>query len=282
MTSRILRGFGTTLVTVAAFTAPARAVPRKCQQAIAKESSKFVQARAQALQKCEDQKVKAKLPATTDCTTEPETASAIQKATDKLASNVAKQCGGADKSCSSGSDDEPLGSIGWGGTSACPDFESSGCTNAIGHCGDIAECLLCIGEAAVDQGLDLYYGQLDDGEFGEKSALNKCQRAIGKETTKFLQAKSKALQKCWDARLKTKHSNECPDPGDGKARRDRVRHDLPGRDRAGSDVVVWRRGHDARGADRLRRLRHRFQGRLPGSPRRAGVCDLPGRVQPGR
>ena len=49
-------------------------------------------------------------------------------------------------------------------------------------------------------------------------ALNKCQQEIGKVADKFLRAKSKALQKCWDQRLKGLHAANCPDPGlgDGK------------------------------------------------------------------
>jgi len=54
-------------------------------------------------------------------------------------------------------------------------------------------------------------------QFGTASPLNSCQRAIGSAPTQFVESKSKALQKCWDARLKGLHSNSCPTPGDGIA-----------------------------------------------------------------
>jgi hypothetical protein len=190
----------------------------KCQQAIVKESAKLIQTKAKALQKCEDGRVKGKLPASTDCVAEPKTALVIQKAGDKLAGALGKKCGGADKTCGTGGDDDPLGSIGWGSTPACPDFGSAGCTDAIADCGDVAACLSCASGAAAIAAVGVDYDDLVPAAFGTKSTLNKCQRAVGKEATKFLQARSKALQKCWDARLKGKHANPCPDPGDGKAR----------------------------------------------------------------
>ncbi|HJQ83812.1 MAG TPA: hypothetical protein VKA21_07045, partial [Candidatus Binatia bacterium] len=69
----------------------------------------------------------------------------------------------------------------------------------------------------VRQAMTLYYGALDQSQFGTASGISRCQRTIGKETTRFLAAKSKALAKCWDARLKGKHTNACPTPGDGRA-----------------------------------------------------------------
>jgi len=74
-----------------------------------------------------------------------------------------------------------------------------------------------VGEKAVDQAIALYYAALASAEFGENSALNKCQRTIGKATQVFLKAKSKALQKCSENRLKGQHENACLSPGDGKA-----------------------------------------------------------------
>ena len=58
-----------------------------------------------------------------------------------------------------------------------------------------------------------------DGPAPAAPAIAICRRAIGKEATRFLVAKSKALRTCWDARLRGVHQNPCPDPGDGKATR---------------------------------------------------------------
>ena len=207
------------LAAAVVFVAPtgALAVPVKCQQAIAKASAKYAQGRAKVLGRCEDLKAKGALSASTVCETEPTTMLLLGKLPTKLASSIAKQCGGGDKTCGTGGDDDPLASIGWAGVPFCPDFESQGCNNAINHCGDIVTCLQCVADVAVDQAVALYYASLNQAEFGSNSAVNKCQQAIGKSTVKFLRAKSKALQKCWDARMKAKHSNLCPVPGDGKA-----------------------------------------------------------------
>jgi hypothetical protein len=189
--------------------------PTKCKQGIAKASAKYVQGRSKALQKCEDSKTKGKLPAGQVCTTETKTQMSLSKLDTKLHSDVAKVCGGTDKICGTPDGDDSMASIGW--PAACPDFESSSCNNLISNCNDVSDCLECINDVAVDQAIALYYASLQQGQFGTNSVTNKCQQAIGKATAKFLQAKSKALQKCWDARLKGLHNNACPVPGDGKA-----------------------------------------------------------------
>ena len=65
--------------------------------------------------------------------------------------------------------------------------------------------------------MTLYYDDLVPGTQADP-ALNKCQVTIGKANTSFLISKSKALRKCWDARLTGKHSGDCfsPSAGDGK------------------------------------------------------------------
>jgi hypothetical protein len=203
-------------VLVLAAASSAFADPVKCQRTIADASGKFQKDKSSALQKCEDKKAAGKLPPSTVCLSDEKTAQDIQKAATKLEASIAKDCGGKDKTCGT-SDDDSLASIGWGGVTTCPNFENGSCNGPINDCGDIAACIACIDEAAVDQAIDLYYGDLDESQFGSNSQVNKCQRAIGKETTKFLQAKSKALTKCWDERIKGKHNNPCPSPGDNKA-----------------------------------------------------------------
>jgi hypothetical protein len=66
-----------------------------------------------------------------------------------------RRCG---QVCGSGSD-ETLASIGWN-VGTCPNFESGACTNSISHCGDVATCPACVGNAAVDQAIGLYYDHL--------------------------------------------------------------------------------------------------------------------------
>jgi hypothetical protein len=179
--------------------------PIKCQREIAKDFSKYVQAKTKALQKCNEAVAKDKIPG--PCPDTP-ASDKIAKADSKLRAGIAKKCGGSNKSCLDG-DAVPLASIGW--PAACPNFEGGTCTNAISNCDDISDCLLCIGEAAVDQAISLYYDDLETGEFGTNSDLNKCQVAIGKNTAKFLQSKNKALQKCEDGILKGTVVGPCPD-----------------------------------------------------------------------
>ena len=57
----------------------------------------------------------------------------------------------------------------------------------------------------------LYYDAMVDADPVFMKDLKKCQRTIGKETTKYLLAKEKLLSRCKDARLKGKHVDRCPD-----------------------------------------------------------------------
>jgi hypothetical protein len=193
---------------------PASADPAACAGAIGRASAKYAQAVMRVRQRCEDKKVAGRLPVGTDCATEPRTDGMVQKAKTKLRAAIAQRCGGADRVCGTAGDD-PLAAIGWG-TGSCPNLEAGACANPISHCGDVATCLACVDEAAVSQATALYYGELVAGEFGTRSALNKCQRAIGTESARFFTAKSRALSRCWDARLKGRHANQCPSPGDGR------------------------------------------------------------------
>ena len=196
----------------------ARADVAKCQRDTAKASAKYVQGRTKALQKCEDAKVKDSLPAATDCMSEPKTALLVGPAgtlASKLRGSIAKSCGGDDKTCGTG-DDIPVHAGGAGWPSNCPDFEDNQCLNPINDCDDIVTCLECLDNAAVDEAIDLYYGSLQQGSFGANDTVNKCQQAIGKATAKYLGARSKALQKCQDGRLKGLYGTTCPVDSTGK------------------------------------------------------------------
>jgi hypothetical protein len=195
----------------------------KCQRTIDKETSKFVKAKMKALQKCHDLLIKDKLGPDPGpgggnrlafCSAESKTSAKIVKALTKIGEKIDKACGGDNKICDGGPGEEAAGALGFYAT--CPDFEGTGCSFAINDCGDIAQCMECIGETAVDQGIELFYDAMIDTNPVTQKDLNKCQQTIGKETTKFLLAKEKALAKCWDGRLNGKHSNACPFPGDGK------------------------------------------------------------------
>jgi hypothetical protein len=185
---------------------------RKCKAAIAKSSAAFVQANIKALQQCRENIVKGKsigVCPDDDSKTERKIADAVQKLTD----GIARACGGKNKVCDAtdtGADaDQFRTDIGF--PAVCPGFEGS-CTNAIADrdCGDIATCLECIGGAAVDQAIALFY-DLTPADPKTERQLNACQQAIGKRAAKFFVAKSKALKSCWDKVNSGKLSGPCPD-----------------------------------------------------------------------
>ena len=182
---------------------------RKCQAAIANSSAAFVHTKLTALQKCEAKIVAGKF--TGSCPEgDPKTAQKIADSLRKLRDGIAKACGGKNKVCrvtDTGADaDMPRTAIGF--PAVCPGFEGS-CSNAIADrdCGDIATCLGCIGGAAVDQAIALYY----DGTPADPKALNACQQAIGKNAVKLFTARSKVLRSCWGKVSSGKIPGPCPD-----------------------------------------------------------------------
>jgi hypothetical protein len=202
-----------------------------CKRTIAKEASKFVKAKTKTLQKCEEGKVKGKHndtcpdPLGAEGAPGRKAADKIAKAISKLHAAIGKKCGGRDGVCGGDTFKEIGGGLA-GRPDTCPDFESSGCTNAIDifECTGIAACIECVGEAAVDQAIALYYADLEPTDPVAEAALNKCQQAIGKTVSKYLLAKEKALQKCWDKRYKNLHTAVCPDiNGDPATEKDAVK-----------------------------------------------------------
>jgi len=215
MPYRVEGSMGCAVLAMLLIAGPVGAEPTTCQRSVLKESIKYAQKALKELGKCEDRVIKGKLPALTDCTADPVIAFKIAKAETKLRAAMGKKCGGSDRSCGTGGDDDSLASIGWPGT--CPDFETLGCTNSIGDCDDIGECLFCVNDAAVNETRATIFDDLLPSSPSADKALNKCQRTLGKETIKHHKTVTKTLQKCWDKRLKGSHANPCPDPGDGSA-----------------------------------------------------------------
>ena len=187
----------------------------RCQQTIGKELTKFMKTKSQILKTCKEGAVKRGEPADPVlCPLTPQD-DKINAAAQKLEDKIASACGGANKVCNAadtGPDaDEPLAAIGWD-IGTCPDLRGHGCTNAIADCDDIGTCIACIGHEAVNQANELAYDLLNPAEFATGSPVNKCQIAIGKATTKFLQTKSKLLRTCWSKVLAAKPGFTSP-PG---------------------------------------------------------------------
>ena len=220
MYSRLVRTSLVAIIGLCAVAGSATAADQKaidkCSAAIIKAGGAFVQAEMKILQKCEDAKLKGK---TCD---QGKVTESIGKARTKLDSSITKACGGKDKTCTTEDADgtQPtLAEIGW--PNVCPDFEGKGCTNAIANCGDIDDCLACVGEESVEQAIALYYPAGRPSSVGNKT-LNKCQAALGKGAASFFAAKTKALGKCWGTKVK-KPAN-CP--ADAQAAIDKARSKL--------------------------------------------------------
>lgn len=187
---------------------PAQADPEGCRRAIAKASALYAQQRLKALARCGDKVTAGKLPPGTDCGVEAKTAIKLAKVAAKMRATIDKACGGADKTCGAGGDDEPLASIGWD-LGTCPDLLGQGCDGVLSDCGDVSDCLACLGDEASTDLTALYFADLDLAS-PAKSPLEKCQRLIGKAGAKFVKLKSKHLQKCWDRVISGSQTGPCP------------------------------------------------------------------------
>jgi len=195
-------------VVVAAGAGDARAELLACERAILKEAAKLGASVTGARGACEDRRLRGSLPPATDCRTEAKTVAKVAKAESKLRARVAKACGGDDRACGT-ADDVSLDALGW--PAACPDLAGAGCAGTLADCGDLADCLVCVHDAAVEEAVGLA------AEQSPAAGEPRCQRAVVKETVRLAKARSQALRKCWDARYQDRHANPCPDPGDGKA-----------------------------------------------------------------
>ncbi len=193
------------LIVAGGFAAPAAADPPTCLRAVNSSLAKFTQGKIKYLGKCNEAVLQGKRPG--PC---PDTATTerITRLAGKLRRDVSKRCGGLDRNCGLGGDDETLASIGWD-MGSCPNLESGSCTNGIGDCNDIVDCVSCVAEFAVDQTVALSYDALAPSVPG--STFNRCQASIGRGMARFFSAKSKALAKCEDKVIKGQLAGPCPD-----------------------------------------------------------------------
>ncbi len=195
-----------TLLAVLPLARSASAEPLACKRAISSGLTKFVQGKVKLLKKCNESVLKGKISG--PCP-DAATATRITALAGKLRRSVSQRCGGLDRNCGLGGDDDTLASIGWN-VGTCPNLENGSCNNAIADCNDVVDCLYCVGEAAVDQAMDVSYGSLTPS--GPGTDLNRCQTSIGKTLTKYFQLKAQALAKCEDKVLAGVVTGPCPDP----------------------------------------------------------------------
>jgi hypothetical protein len=199
-----------------AMPATARADANSCQRGIARASAAYVDGRSRALARCQVGKTKGRIRAGDACADDPRTFRVLDTLRVNLFAAINRACGGGNHDCGD-DDDLPLPETGWIDVPACPGFLGSGCTNAITTCSGIAACLECIGARAVDQTVATATDAFDSDTFGTSSPANRCRQAINKAVSRFAGTRAKVLRRCWDARLRGRHANPCPDPGDEKA-----------------------------------------------------------------
>ena len=97
-------------------------------------------------------------------------------------------------------------------TTLCPAFLNDGlpgnCTTALTSPADVGTCITCTTAQKVDSLMNTFYGSLLPAS-ADKDTL-KCQKDIGKRTTKYFDAVEKALAKCEQDVIKGKVTS-CPD-----------------------------------------------------------------------
>jgi hypothetical protein len=166
---------------------------------------------------CEQAKLAGKRAPDTNCAVDPGVRDAQAAASAALAEKIDAACGGKDKTCGGDTTGEPSPAT-LQFAAGCASGLRGSCTSTIQDCGDIGRCLACADQAATDVLESDVFAQLvhSDPKIKSQKPLNTCQRALRKQTQKFLEVDAQAVTKCWDVRLDGKHAQPCPVPGDGK------------------------------------------------------------------
>lgn len=185
------------------------AEPLKCRRAVLQASAAYARQTLAVRQKCEDATLAGKNVVCPD-------PAALAKAAAKLEQTIAKACGGKNKICNAAdagvdADDTPA-AIGF--PSVCPSYVNQICGQTVGDCGDVAACVRCISDKAIDDVEDLAWATFVPSA---DKAVTKCQRAIGRTSGALFSTISKSQEKCWKAVDAGKAPGPCPAPGDGKA-----------------------------------------------------------------
>jgi len=189
----------------------------RCRRTVSKEAAKLAQSRVKILASCELGKIKGRHD---DACPDPAGTGAGKKAVGKLAKaeskfqvKVARACGGDDRTCGGDLTGEvPPWLMQF--PAMCPGMRGGSdplCTQTINDCGDLASCVECLQRTAVDRTVALTFGDLLPADPRLDRTLNRCQRAIGTESYRFFGKGLAERTKCWDARRRSKHADECPD-----------------------------------------------------------------------
>ena len=176
-----------------------------CAETIAARFARLTQTRMKLMSRCHDLVVTGH---TAPPCPDSRTAAALEKARSKFHQLVNKSCGGGDETCGVGGDDTDLASIGWN-VGQCPNVRDGDCSNSIAHCGDVAECLSCIGQTSVDDAIALPYDSLVAHPL--TSEVGRCQATIGRGVARYFDASAGALANCEQRALDGKVAGTCPD-----------------------------------------------------------------------
>lgn len=180
-------------------TAPAYATGNKCRATLSKESAKLTQALAKTIQSC-DEAVRAG-KATGPCP-DSKTASSIAGAKGKLKAAINKACAGA---------------VGHFAIAQCPAADGGTSAGTGGPCtgikitdnNSISDCLSCLADENASELLSgVVYNKFIPAATKD---IGKCQATIGKNTSAFYIAKSKALGTCQAGVIGGKITGPCPD-----------------------------------------------------------------------
>ena len=192
----------------------------KCERTIARESARYRSAVLRIVGICKAAVItKSGGVPSAACPTSVDQAK-IDTAFAKMQAKIAQSCGGPDGTCGT-PDDPALASIRWD-IGHCMGLDGQCRSIAVTSCATIGECLRCLGDVEVEQSLDvLLYDRFEDAQFAPANqdeparSRNHCQVAIANSAAKFVTAKDKLLNKCWDAKLRGKagyaDGAPCPD-----------------------------------------------------------------------
>jgi hypothetical protein len=181
---------------------------------VTRASARFAATRSDLVTDCEVARVKGKHgddcpdPSAPAGSYGRRTADKIARAESKLRAGIASKCGGDDGVCGG----DPTGEVAPSELdfpAPCPSFGGNlefDCTAPLNDCNDLASCLLCVDETATDLAAARTFGSL------LPNGPARCQRTIGAVTQKLVMAEVSAIEDCWDARVRGKHADDCPDP----------------------------------------------------------------------
>lgn len=187
---------------------PTTASALTCVETVAAKFTQFAEVRMKAMQRCRERVLTGHVTACPD----HHTAAKLHRAESEMRRAISETCGGSDGACGIGGDDNDLAVVGWN-IGECPNLHGGNCHNSIGHCGDVADCLVCLGDTAIDQAMALAFDSLAPAPPDSPVAeIHRCQRTIGRSMARYFRSAADTLLFCEQRRLAGYDVGPCPDP----------------------------------------------------------------------